>query len=59
MHGEYIAATEELAVELEREPTSEEIDDRMADREAKRIDDIYAQRREAKMRMGVPERIPK
>jgi len=53
MHDEYIKATELLAVELGREPTSEEIDDKMTDMEAKRIDDacegIFAKRREAKV----------
>ena len=41
MHDEYIKARELLAVELGREPTSEEISDKMTDMEAKRIDDIY------------------
>lgn len=59
MHDEYIKATEQLAVELGREPTSEEIDEKMADMEAKRIDEIYDSRQEAKLRMGVPKRIPK
>lgn len=59
MHDEYIKATELLAVELGREPTPEEIDDKMADMEAKRIDDIFERRQQAKMRMGVPKRIPK
>ncbi len=59
MHDEYIKATELLAVELGREPTSEEIDEKMTDMEAKRIDDIFEQRQQAKMRMGVPERIPR
>lgn len=43
MHDEYIKATELLAVELGREPTSEEIEEKMADMEAKRIDDTYEQ----------------
>lgn len=59
MHDEYIKATELLAVELGREPTSEEINEKMADMEAKQIDEIYDSRQEAKLRMGVPERIPK
>ena len=59
MHDEYIKATELLAVELDREPTSEEIDEKMVDMEAKRIDDIFEQRQQAKMRMGVSERMPK
>lgn len=59
MHEEHIKATELLAVELGREPTSEEINDKMADMEATRIDNIYEQRQQAKMRMGIPERIPK
>jgi len=58
-NDEYIEAREELAVELGREPTPDEIDEKLADREAKRIDDIYDRRQEAKMRMGIPERIPK
>ncbi len=55
MHDEYIKATEFLAVELGREPTSKEIDEKMADMEAKRIDNAYERvmfnRREAKRKM--------
>lgn len=62
-HEDYIEATEQLAVELGREPTSEEIEDKMVNMEAKKIDDacegIFTKRQEAKRRMGVPERIPK
>ncbi len=59
MHDEYIKATELLVVELGREPTSEEIDEKMADMEAARIDDIYGQRQQSKAKMGIPERIPR
>ncbi len=38
---------------------AEDEDKKQADVEAKRIDEIYANRQEAKLRMGVPERIPK
>lgn len=62
-HEDYIEATEQLAVELGREPTSEEIDDKMADMAAEKIDTAYenimTNRREAGRRLGIPPRIPK
>lgn len=45
MNDEYIESKEELVVELNREPTTEEIEERMADREAARIDAAYEQAR--------------
>lgn len=54
MHDEYIKARELLAVELDREPTSGEIDEKMADMEAKKIDDIFEQRQQAKIHALLP-----
>ena len=42
---DYIEARERLAVELSREPTPKEIEDKMADIEAARIDAAYEQAR--------------
>ncbi len=54
MHNEYIKVTEELAVELGREPTSEEIAEKIFDMLAETIDEIYASRQEANF-VGLPE----
>ena len=46
---------------IRREITFDRVDEKKIanDIEAKRIDDIFEQRQQAKKRMGIPERIPK
>ena len=44
-HNEYIEAREEIAVTLRRDPTPEEIEQAITDRESQRIDAAYEQAR--------------